>query len=192
MVEWQAPPHGFAKLNVDGAVDLRRKTSSCGGIVRNRDGLVLGGFTCNIGYCSVIETELWAIYHGLNYAWDSGIRNLILESDSANAVKLVKSRVSAAHPLAHLVCGICNLLHRDWTVFISHILQEGNQAADLCAVKGQNDCISLHLFSLPPLEFEQVLKEDREGPEGVYTPKSLQDVISFCFVSSLATIKKRG
>ena len=58
MIGWLALSLGFVKLNVDGVVDIRRNSSSCGGLIQNKDGDLLGGFYCNTGQCLVIETEL--------------------------------------------------------------------------------------------------------------------------------------
>lgn len=37
----------------------------------------------------VLPAELWAICHGLSLTWGRAFRKIIVESDSANAVKLL-------------------------------------------------------------------------------------------------------
>ena len=82
LVGWNPPPIGFFKFNIDGAVEQRSNTGSCGGVLRDIHGSLLGGFVLNLGRCSVLETELWAIFHVLSIAWDIELRSLIVESDS--------------------------------------------------------------------------------------------------------------
>lgn len=40
-----------------------------------------------LDHCSTLEAELWGIYHGINIAWSRGFRNLIVESDSVDAIE---------------------------------------------------------------------------------------------------------
>lgn len=44
--------------------------AACGGVLRNHLGEVIVAFAKEIGYCSVVITELWAIFFGLKIAWD--------------------------------------------------------------------------------------------------------------------------
>ena len=91
---------------MDDAVDPTRNKSSCGGVIRNECAAFLGGFAKNLGQCSVLEAELWGIYEGLNLAWEAGLRNIILESDSVKAVPMVKSMTQERNPFASTVCKI--------------------------------------------------------------------------------------
>ncbi|KAI9074666.1 hypothetical protein K1719_043382 [Acacia pycnantha] len=43
---WQKPPHGWNKLNVDGAVALNSSKAGCGGLLRDGGGIWLCGFCC--------------------------------------------------------------------------------------------------------------------------------------------------
>ena len=47
------------------------------------------GFSANIGECSITMAELWGIYIGLSMASSLRVSNLILETDSACAQKLL-------------------------------------------------------------------------------------------------------
>ena len=38
---WRPPPHGFVKVNVDGAVFSKENRSDVGVVIQNREGLVL-------------------------------------------------------------------------------------------------------------------------------------------------------
>ncbi|KZV47102.1 ribonuclease H protein-like, partial [Dorcoceras hygrometricum] len=45
------------------------------------------GFTHNIGRCSIEEAELWAVYKGLQVAWETGLKKIQLEVDSETVIK---------------------------------------------------------------------------------------------------------
>ena len=94
MVGWCSLLVDFYKLNVDGAFEVRKWQGSCGGLIRNDAGEFLGGFSMNIGSCSVLEAELWGIYYGLDMAWKTRIRKLVLESDSLHAINLVRQEIA--------------------------------------------------------------------------------------------------
>ncbi|XP_061367067.1 uncharacterized protein LOC133310186 [Gastrolobium bilobum] len=84
---WTAPSQGFLKLNVDGAASDNKVT--CGGLLRDWNGSWLCGFSAFIGSCSPLQAELWAILRGLDLAWKYGWKNIILESDSVQAISLL-------------------------------------------------------------------------------------------------------
>lgn len=87
---WIPPTSNFIKLNTDG--------SSLG----NPDNVVFGCLLCDslgqwissyLGSCEIatcLFAELIAIYHGINIAWNKGIRNLYCESDSKNFIQGLK------------------------------------------------------------------------------------------------------
>lgn len=47
-------------------------------------------FVANIGYCSVLQAEIWAIYVGVNIAWSWGLKKFLVESDSQTTINLLK------------------------------------------------------------------------------------------------------
>lgn len=69
---WLAPMTPFVKLNVD-CVHGNDK-SGCGGILRNANGSLLGGFAKSIGKCIVLMAEIWGIYIGIKMTVDLGSR----------------------------------------------------------------------------------------------------------------------
>ena len=50
------------------------------------------------------------MFYGLNNAWDASFRNVILESDSVEAVQLVKTSIREHHPWERLVPKIKELI----------------------------------------------------------------------------------
>ncbi|KAK8631206.1 hypothetical protein V6N13_079964 [Hibiscus sabdariffa] len=63
--------------------------ASCGGVIRNHLDEWIRGFSKFIGYCSALKVELWGIYSEIYVAWNMGLRNIIVESDCAEDIKLI-------------------------------------------------------------------------------------------------------
>src|SRR4051812_47717032 len=88
-VRWCAPDHSFVKLNVDGAHD-NNGISGCGGILRDHHGGWLGGFSKNIGICSVFMAEAWGLYIGVKHAIELGFKKVVIETDSRKVVDSIR------------------------------------------------------------------------------------------------------
>lgn len=50
--------------------------------MRDLNGRWIMGFMVNIGICTAVGAEVWAVLHGLQMAWRAGARRLIVELDS--------------------------------------------------------------------------------------------------------------
>ncbi|KAK9046621.1 hypothetical protein V6N11_052506 [Hibiscus sabdariffa] len=66
---WSRPHHGWVKANVDASVISTDGSAALWGVFRDEDGTWLYGFARNIGCCSVLFAELWAIHDCLSKAW---------------------------------------------------------------------------------------------------------------------------
>ena len=66
-----------------------------GEIIRNHLGGWVDGFVVNLGSCSVMEVECLGVVHGLCTAWDLGVKNLIVESDSKNVVDILHRHINS-------------------------------------------------------------------------------------------------
>lgn len=71
--------------------------------LRNMFGEWLIGFYGSCGVASNLMAEFFAIFHGLDLAWNSGFWSVILESDSKTALDLIQEDVNQFHPYAPLV-----------------------------------------------------------------------------------------
>ncbi|KAK8518326.1 hypothetical protein V6N12_017477 [Hibiscus sabdariffa] len=87
------------------------------------------GFLKGIGVCSVLDVELWGIYEGLLTAWSVGTRNLVVEVDSLEVIRVVQQSLAGFSSLS-LVVYIVKLLQRLWSVKLQHVLREGNRLVD--------------------------------------------------------------
>ncbi|RYQ82266.1 hypothetical protein Ahy_B10g100865 [Arachis hypogaea] len=162
-IAWSRPPTDFVKLNVDGSLYAYRNNAACGGVFRDADGRFLKGFSCNLGGCSIMHVELWAIVHGLQIAVVNGYQSIVVESDSAAAIKFINHGCSPTHPCAPLIQDIRIMAARLQHIIWLHSLREANSVADLLAKKGQDMPLGLHLFDRAPSDITYALFCDCYG-----------------------------
>ncbi|KAJ1424495.1 Ribonuclease H domain [Sesbania bispinosa] len=148
-VKWDPPDIDWIKLNSDGAVNPSHQLAACAGILRNHHDIFLMAFAQRLALVSVLEAELPAVLYGMERAWSLRIPRLIVETDSINAVRLIMFGCNDTNPLFNIVQRIQDLMRKDWTVRIHHILHEANQPADVLAV------ITLHF--LPIILFDSFI-----------------------------------
>jgi len=72
----------FFKLNCDASVSLDERRYVAGRVLRDFQGKVLFSFAANIGFCSLLHVEFWAIYMGVSVAWNREFRGILIEFDS--------------------------------------------------------------------------------------------------------------
>ncbi|KAK4252647.1 hypothetical protein QN277_014392 [Acacia crassicarpa] len=138
---WEKPPHGWLKLNVDGASTIQSSKAGCGGVIRDCLGNWVVGFAKSIGDCNASNAEEWAIVEGLQLAWDLGFKKIILESDASSVVNV----------LLDISCATCNsllltardLMTLNWQVDVRVIPREFNRIADALAKRGISNSILL-------------------------------------------------
>ena len=61
-IGWKYPTEEWIKLNVDGCSKGNPGTTGVGGVIRDHMGSWIGGFARNIGFCSSVTAELWAMW----------------------------------------------------------------------------------------------------------------------------------
>ncbi|XP_020412737.1 uncharacterized protein LOC109947231 [Prunus persica] len=160
---WQPPPCGFSKLNIDGS---RVSASGCiaaGGIIRNSEGSWIAGFSANLGHGEVLVAEAWALYYGLNLAWQMGLRQITVNSDSALVVDMVNGEWVDSHPMSVLLTKCRELLKSQWNCSILHVYRETNFAADFLAKMGHHKELGYHELSSPPDLMQPILDADKNG-----------------------------
>ncbi|CAL1358711.1 unnamed protein product [Linum trigynum] len=90
-IAWSSPVEGWVKLNIDGASNGNPGMAGVGGVLRDSMGHWIVGFMAKIGEATAALAELWAFYHGLDIAWKSGYRQIVVESDSQLAIQLLNN-----------------------------------------------------------------------------------------------------
>ncbi|KAF7835253.1 Ribonuclease H protein [Senna tora] len=121
---------GWYMLNVDASVSLdNRSIATCGGLIRDNEGLFCMGFNKYLGSCNALHAETWGILHGLEVAWNAGYRRIIVETDSKDVVENISKRNMEMHQSSQLVRKVRNLMQRNWDVKIRHEYREANEVA---------------------------------------------------------------
>lgn len=100
---WQKSSLLFQTLNCDASVSAMGAIAGCGSLLRDSQGKMLLAFAHKLQPCSVLEAEIRAILHGLSVASIQSRSKLVVESDNAEAIKLIVSGVTPTNPMAHLV-----------------------------------------------------------------------------------------
>nr|KYP52893.1 Putative ribonuclease H protein At1g65750 family [Cajanus cajan] len=145
-ISWSCPPHGFLKLNSDGVV-AESRIAACGGVIRDENGVFVFGYSGKIEICSVLQAELWAIYHGLRLIKEKGIGlDLLIESDSEVVVKFLNERCPREHNCYSLVNLIVKMAGGFRDLSCVHIFREANQVADSFAKYGFSIAQGLSIF----------------------------------------------
>ena len=67
----------------------------------------------NIDWCTAAQAKIWVIYRGLQMAWNSGFRKIVLEVDSQLVFQWLRTRHSSSGPSSNLVNLYCQLLDRN-------------------------------------------------------------------------------
>ncbi|KAF7819384.1 Non-LTR retroelement reverse transcriptase [Senna tora] len=163
-IAWVPPPDGWIKVNVDGSVDPGSfGSSACGGVLRDRDGNFLCGFSRNVGSCSITLTELWGVLSGLQVAWNRGFKKVIIETDCLNAKRLIYQNFEEGYCSAQLVDEIHKSIAQDWDVVVQHVFKEANFVADKIAQLGHYEDFGIRIIEQPPDCIHKLLYEDIHG-----------------------------
>nr|KYP65965.1 Putative ribonuclease H protein At1g65750 family [Cajanus cajan] len=161
--QWCCPPRSLFKLNCDGSVSQARG-ASCGGILRDEEGRFILAYSCHIGRCSIIQTELWAILHGLRIIQSRKLSGRVMvESDSSLEIRLILEGCSSAHPCSTLVQEIVELTRQVNFVSFTHILREADKVADFLAKYKLPLGEVMTIFNSPPEFLHSLLDADKSG-----------------------------
>ncbi|KAK8560618.1 hypothetical protein V6N13_083055 [Hibiscus sabdariffa] len=139
------------KLNSDRARSSLDGDASCGGILRDHNGGWIRRFSKFIGKCSVVEAELWSIATGLDLAWVMGYRRVMVESNNADALRLLQRRFTGSDPF-FILCYLHQLCGKDWTLAFSKVDRRNNRVADRLKKLASTDTFNVVTFDEPPSE----------------------------------------
>ena len=136
---WSPPSPGFIKWNVDASVNAGRSKSAIGGVLRNCQGLFMCLFSSPIPPMEINSAEILAIYRAVQitmtfeHLWK---QNIIIESDSSNAVKWCNDREGGPWNLNFQLNYIRNAWTERMTLSIVHKGRSSNVVADALAKQG--------------------------------------------------------
>ena len=75
---WLPPPPSWLKVNVDGSFYWSLNRGGFGGVLRDNNGIWLGGFSGETSKCDVLHNEIYAIFQGLSFAWEKGFKEVLI------------------------------------------------------------------------------------------------------------------
>ncbi|KAE8731150.1 hypothetical protein F3Y22_tig00002840pilonHSYRG00476 [Hibiscus syriacus] len=159
---WQPPTQGSYCINTDGAVSLQTRHGTAVGLIRNSNGQWEGGFNKNIGNCSALQAELWGIFEGLRLAQNLGMENMIIQTDSVQAIKSLEDPSAANSSLA-LVRAITKLRNNTRTTKLEWIPRKSNYASDKLAKLAPTGHFQLLVYESPPTDLLQDLLVDEHA-----------------------------
>ncbi|XP_068314946.1 uncharacterized protein [Pyrus communis] len=94
VVRWCAPVDPFVKINVDASWSKASKLGFAGVIARGQDRRMVAAARYAIRALSAAAAEATALMHGCQLGAALGLRYVILESDSLEAIKCLSSSMS--------------------------------------------------------------------------------------------------
>ncbi|KAK8540064.1 hypothetical protein V6N12_046357 [Hibiscus sabdariffa] len=156
---WNAPPHGWVKLNVDASMSTFDQKVDVGGVLRDEFGLWILGFARFVGRCDVVIADLWAIHDGLLQAWVSGFSRVKLESDCLEAIRIINSLSNVLDGNA-LVTSIKEFIARDWNVVARHVDRGNNRVAKTLASWGHGLVVAQLIYSVPLADMVSLVEEE--------------------------------
>ena len=161
ILRWLPPRLGL-KGNVDGSSSL--SSSGGGGIVRNRDGMVIFAFSHYYGNVTNNEAEMRAVWDLICTCGDVGLALSVVESDSEAVIHMITGKMAIQWKCSRW----CKLIQRhpmfDGICF-SHCYRESNFAADFLAKQGghSREDSSYQSFTDLPRELRGLCNLDRWG-----------------------------
>ena len=156
---WQ-PPHGFLKINIDGASKGNPGMAGFGGVIRDEKGHIKDIFHSHLGTATNNMAELMALEQCLEILVDSNSHNVIIEADSELIIRAAKricngtapDKVSKHWRLSQVFHCISSHLRTLRTVSFVHVRRKANMLADRLANEGVicKESYSRHAWDLTP------------------------------------------
>ncbi|KAL5566290.1 hypothetical protein UlMin_029454 [Ulmus minor] len=132
---WQAPPHGWVKINSDAAWYSTKKKFGLGTTIRDSTGKVLGSAAMPIySSVSVAVVESSALERGASLAKQMGFSAVILESDCLEVTKALDLKSVLAYEINYVYDSIYELCSNFQLYKFSHTQRMGNQVAHSLAM----------------------------------------------------------
>ncbi|XP_043717635.1 uncharacterized protein LOC122665544 [Telopea speciosissima] len=133
--QWSPPPVGVVKVDCDAAFIKDTAKGGLGVIFRDHTGAVLRARSIPIMLSSVIHGEIMAIRSALLLALDLGYKNLVVVSDSRDAILFIEGSKSPSWEMEGLVDDVVNLKSSFSSISFSFVPRAMNIVSDALARK---------------------------------------------------------
>nr|XP_023876772.1 uncharacterized protein LOC111989214 [Quercus suber] len=158
-IDWESFAVTY-KVNADGAVFKDIGCCGVGIVIRNDEGLLMGALSKWVKLpLKALESEARAMQEGVLLAWDLGLREIEIESDSLVVVSALLNPDAVPWAISKVIGVLLSLrCFKAWRVV--HVRRMGNAAAHIMAREARSvyDCI-IWVEDTPPNIAEQVLKD---------------------------------
>ncbi|XP_019157572.1 PREDICTED: uncharacterized protein LOC109154167 [Ipomoea nil] len=132
-------------------------------VITDNNGEWKRGFMIPTSSRNAAETELLAIFHGLEWAWKRGLRRLEVQCDSEDAINWIRGVTTTNDPMLNYVDKCKRLLTKQWDVRLLHVLREKNMAADAMTKEARAYMGTFGDIQIPPTSVVHRIEEDCIG-----------------------------
>jgi len=162
-VTWIPPLAGVVKINCDGSAFGHNPCGAVGFVLRDSSCNLLGAMASNIGHASSLEAEFCTFMLATEKEKEMSISRLWMETYSLAVV-------TAFYKESGILWKMCNkwyncmMICRQNGCTCTHIIREGNRAADALAKNGQGlSMFSSQWLTSPPTYISSFLFRDSLG-----------------------------
>ncbi|XP_073351829.1 uncharacterized protein [Aegilops tauschii subsp. strangulata] len=158
---WTPPVAGCVKLNVDGSFQPTDGTAGAGMILRDHLGAVMLAAIRGLGNCAdALEAELAAIHEGITLSLNWTELDILVETDSADAVQLISAAGKDRSAHTHNVMEIRSILSQERRIQIMKIKRNVNVASHTLAHMGRTQQRTACWLRSPPDEIASIVAAD--------------------------------
>ena len=142
VLKWRLPKLGWYKVNTNGATFEDIKCCEVGVVIKNERGEIMGAlskkFVLPLGG---LEAEAKAVEEGVLFAWDLGLKDIIIESDAQLVTNSLGKQCVMSSSIRKVVEGILVDLRKFNSWDVNHTRRSGNNAAHILA--RQAKCLNM-------------------------------------------------
>ncbi|KAK9998457.1 hypothetical protein SO802_018060 [Lithocarpus litseifolius] len=131
---WTLPTAPTYKVNVDGAVFSHIQGSRVGVVICDHERRVAAAISKKLLQpLGPLEIEAKVMKIRVSFAWDIGIRDVIVESDSKTVVDTLLRLCTSLMVVSNVSTGIAYKFQDFRSVQVSHVKRQGNKSTHLLA-----------------------------------------------------------
>ena len=132
--QWEPPPIGTYKINVDAAIHVGSQTAGLGAVVRGSDGKIVMATVKTVPFrgeakYSEAEVEDW----GVQVATEAKMQSVIVETDCLEATNLVNNKSGSRTEIFWVISEIQSMCRQFESVMIEHTPRTCNLEAHCLA-----------------------------------------------------------
>ena len=128
--QWQSPPIGWLKINVDVVVDVQKQVVGLEVVIRDeKDNCIAAAVNTTKYFGNVAMAEAAAIKWGMKVALRAGLASVLLESDCLEVVELVNNRCSSMAEISWMISEILEMNNSFQNFRAQHTARIYNSAA---------------------------------------------------------------